>query len=650
MNLTTVFTTNKWDSHFDENYHYQGNDLGATYSKEKTEFRLWAPTAVEVELRLYKDGHSDSLIESVLMTPKPRGIWYTQIHRDLDNIYYTYHVKVDGTINEAVDPYAKAVGVNGNRGMIIDLSKTNPEGWEEDVKPEFRDIENAIIYELHVRDLSIDSSSGIKEKGKYLGLTETGTKNEHGLATGLDHLIELGITHLHLLPIYDYATVNEAELDKPQFNWGYDPKNYNVPEGSYSTDPFHGETRINELKQMIQVLHKNGIRVVMDVVYNHTYETEQSWFNKIVPGYYYRMRDNEFTNGSGCGNETASEHSMVRKYIIDSLLYWVKEYHIDGFRFDLMQVHDIETMNLIHSTLQEIDPSIILYGEGWRGGDSALEDSISAKKENAPFMKGISFFNDDIRDGIKGSVFLESDPGFVNGGIKKEDTIRFGVVGAVAHKSVKRKPWAFSPAQSINYISAHDDLCLWDKLAMTSPNETEEIRMRMNKLAAAIIFTCQGVPFIQAGEELLRTKPSEDKDKMFDDNSFRSSDKVNSIKWERKTEYKHIFEYYKGLIAFRKAHPALRMSSAKEVAEHINFLKWQKKNVVSYIIKNYDNGETANRICVIYNANRKPVKITIPKGNWTIYVNDEKAGDIAIESFTGSKVIVPPISTLVLCD
>lgn len=650
MNEITKVKYVKWNQEFEDTYFYQGEDLGVIYTRDFTKFRLWAPTAQSVMVNLYRQGIGDNLIETTPLVKADKGTWIAQINRDLDKVYYTYSVTVDGITREAIDPYAKAAGVNGLRGMVIDMEKTNPLHWEVDRKPEFKTIEDAVIYELHVRDLSIDSSSGILEKGKYLGLTQTGTKNIDGLSTGLDHIKELGITHLHLLPVYDYGTVDELRLDAPQFNWGYDPENYNVPEGSYATDPFHGEVRIKEFKQMVKTLHENGIRVVMDVVYNHTYATADSTFNKIVPGYYYRMDGEVFTNGSGCGNETASERVMVRKYIMDSVLYWAKEYHIDGFRFDLMQVHDMETMRQIEKSLHELDPSIILYGEGWKGGDSALDETTSAKKENASQLEGISFFNDDIRDGIKGHVFSFNEPGFVNGGKKMEEEIRFGVVGAIAHKGVKKKPWAISPSQSVNYVSAHDDLSLWDKLATTNPNDSIEDRIRMNKLAAAIVFTSQGVPFLQAGEEILRTKPSEETGKLFEENSFRSSDFVNSIKWNMKKEHMEIFEYYKGLIAFRKEHPALRMRTAQEVNQFLRFLKWQKRNVVSYIIEKPTTEEKSEKLCVIHNANRKSVMVSIPRGNWKIYINGKQAGTKVIREFTGNKVQVEPIATLVMCQ
>lgn len=629
-------------------YNYNGDDLGCTYEKSCTKFRVWAPTAESMNLKLYKEGLGDNFIQEEPMTKDVDGTWVGVINGDMEGVYYTYQVTIGEVTTESVDPYAKAVGANGQRAMVIDLNTTNPEGWEEDKAPEFGQITDAIIYELHIRDLSSDKESGIVNTGKYLGVIETGTTNSKGVSTGLDHIKELGITHLHLLPVYDYATVDETKLDQQQFNWGYDPLNYNVPEGSYSTDPFHGEVRIREFKKMVQGLHKNGIRVVMDVVYNHTYSIEGSSFHKLVPEYYYRKENGKYTNGSGCGNETASERFMVRKYILDSVMYWAKEYHIDGFRFDLMGVHDIETMNIIRDELKKIDPTIIVYGEGWCGGYSALEDKKSALKKNAAKMGEIAFFNDDLRDGLKGSIVDFEQPGFINGGSKMEENIRFGIVGATSHKGVNKKPWALNPSQSINYVSAHDDLTLWDKLEICNAKDSVENRRKMNKLAAAIVLSSQGVPFFQAGEELLRSKPSSKEPGKFISNSYCSLDEVNSLKWEMKNVNIDIVRYYQGLIAFRKQHPALRMTTKEQVNQHLHFMRWQKKNTVSYIIDGEMEGETAKKICVIHNANNNSVKVRIPKGNWKVYVNGESSGVEPLAEFYGDIIQVEAISSCIL--
>ena len=631
----------------DTKYYYEGDDLGCIYTKEITKFRVWAPTASKVSLSLYHEGLGENRIKVLPMIKDIQGTWVQEVKEDLNGIYYTYLVTVNGDTKEAVDPYAKATGANGQRGMVIDLDSTNPKGWDLDKKPELHNITDAIIYEAHIRDLASDSSSNIKNVGKFIALTETGTTNDENLSTGLDHLKELGITHLHLLPIYDYGFVDETNLSTMQFNWGYDPVNYNVPEGSYSTDPFRGEVRIKELKQMVSALHANNIRVVMDVVYNHTYELEDSNFNKIVPYYYYRFDENGFTDGSACGNETASERKMVRKYIVDSIVYWAKEYHIDGFRFDLMGLHDINTMKEIKKSLEQIDPSIIVYGEGWTAAASPLKEEDRAISKNAPSLHNISFFNDHIRDAIKGNVFLDADCGFINGGENLEESIKSGVVGAIPHPQVdKEKSFTVQPSQSINYVSAHDNLAFWDKITISTPNASLNERIRMNKLSSAIIFTSQGIPFFQAGEEILRSKVK--KDGSFDHNSFRSEDSVNSIKWYDKTKNIEIFNYYKGLIAFRKSHPALRMTNAEEVRENITFIDNIPKNVIAFTINKQISEEKTESIFVIYNARNDSTRIELPQGRWNVYVNDEKAGNEVIETIEDQEVLMNELSAMVL--
>lgn len=637
---------------FEQEYTYEGDDLGAVYSAEKTNFRVWAPTAEKVVINFYEAGDGECLIESADMTASEKGTWVYEKTGDANGIYYTYSVTVNGNTKEAVDPYAKAVGVNGNRGMVIDLAATNPEGFEKDSKPEFVNMTDAVIYELHVRDLSSDASSGIENTGKFLGLTERGTTNSQGTVTGLDHMKDLGVTHVHLLPSYDYATVDESNLDSDQFNWGYDPKNYNVPEGSYSTEPNNGAVRVEEYKKMVQTLHENGIRVIMDVVYNHTFNTEDSNFQKIVPDYYYRMNGELYSNASGCGNETASERSMMRKFMIDSVVYWAKEYHVDGFRFDLMGIHDMETMKEIRAALNEIDPSIIIYGEGWTSGDSTLPETERALKANTYQMEGIAAFSDDIRDGIKGNVFDALDKGFVNGGENMEEAIKYSVVGATENAQIDYDSyeksngwWAGSPEQTINYVSCHDNLTLWDKLATSNSDDSEEDRIKMNKLSSAIVFTSQGIPFLQAGEEMMRSKVQEDG--TFSENSYNLPDSVNSIKWDNKENTMEVYEYYKGLIDLRKAHPAFRMTTTEEVQNNITFQDVAQANVVAYTIDNSPNGESAESIFVAFNANKEDVTLQLPEGEWDVYVDGEAAGTEIISSVKGT-VTVSPISALVL--
>lgn len=648
VSVNNVFSNEEFENAFT----YEGDDLGAIYQEEATKFRVWAPTATNIDLNLYSSGDGDTLLEVIPMTKDMKGTWIAKVARDLNKTYYTYSVTVNGIINEAVDPYARTTGVNGERGMIIDLSSTSPSGFENDKRPEFLSPTDAIIYELHVRDLSTDTSSGIKNVGKFLGLTETGTKNSYGHATGIDHLKELGITHLHLLPSFDYASVDESKPETNAFNWGYDPLNYNVPEGSYSTDPYHGEVRVNEFKQMVQSLHENGIRVVMDVVYNHTFSVDSN-LNKIVPDYYYRKDGDSYSNGSGCGNETASERAMVRKYIVDSVVYWATEYHVDGFRFDLMGVHDMETMNAIKEALHEIDESIIIYGEGWTGGTSALSSDKSALKVSTYKMEGIAAFSDDIRDGIKGSVFDSLDKGFVSGKTGMEETIKFGVVGATNHtdidytKTSSKQYWAGEPGQCINYVSCHDNLTLWDKLSISNATDSYEDIVKMNKLASAIVFTSQGIPFIQAGEEFLRSKPSALNPGEFDENSYSSPDSTNSLKWDTLKENEDVYSYYQGLIAFRKAHDGLRLKTTEEINNQLSFIDGLDSNVVAYQIAHKLDNKTMEHMFVVYNANKESKNVTLPDGSWGIYINGEVAGNERLNEVSGV-ILVEPISAMVL--
>ncbi len=649
MEYYNIFSTKE----FEEANYYQGDDLGAVWTREETRFRVWAPTADQVILKLYRTGEQDDLLQKITMKKAVHGTWIAAVQGDLQGIYYNYCVTVAGETKEAVDPYAKAVGVNGMRGMVINLSSTNPEGFDSEVKPVFHNATDAIIYELHIRDFSIDRSSGMVHKGKYLAFTEQGRTNAHGEATGVDYLRELGITHVHLLPTFDYKTVDESRLYESQFNWGYDPQNYNVPDGSYSTDPYHGEVRVKEFKQMVQALHKNGIRVVMDVVYNHTMDNVDSNFNRIVPGYYYRLTpDGNFSNASGCGNETASERVMMRKFIIDSVVYWAKEFHIDGFRFDLMGIHDIKTMNELRNALNEVEPGILVYGEGWTGGMSPLPDWERAMKLNMRLMdSGIAAFNDNLRDGIKGSVFDKTRTGFVNGKNGMEDTIKFGVVAATQHEWIdypkvlySNNPWAVEPTQCVNYTSAHDNLTLWDKLMVSTPEVSQEDRVKMNLLSAAIILTSQGIPFFQAGEEFLRSKPVNVEQTEYDENSYASPDSINSLKWDSITDHKEVVDYYKGLIKFRRSHSALRMTKTTEIEAHLRFLKWLEPNLIAFNITHPSVGE----MCVIYNANKNQKLIHVPEGLWKVYVKGNCAGNEVLETHTGGVVYIEPISTLLM--
>lgn len=629
---------------------YTGNDLGAVYSPKMTRFKVWAPEAESVKLNLYKQGEGDNLIEQHIMKKSANGTYVFEKQGDCNGIYYTYTVVNHGEEQEAVDPYTKAAGVNGQRGMVINLAKTNPQGFELDGYRNPEHITDAIIYEGSVRDFTMDESSGVFHNGKFLGLTEANTTNHFGEATALDYISGLGVTHVQILPAFDFETVDEKN-QKAQYNWGYDPDNYNVPEGSYAVSPYDGAVRIQEMKQMVLALHSRGIGVIMDVVFNHTYRRDDSNLQKIVPGYYYRSDETGYTNGSGCGNEVASDRPMVQKLIVDSLIYWAKEYHIDGFRFDLMGVLDIDTMNVIAERLKEIRPDIYLYGEGWNGGPSSLAEEKRAFKASAKRMPGIGMFNDDIRDTIKGSVFYDDHLGFVNGGAHLENALRYGITGAVAHPQVDydaygSKPWAKEPGQSINYVSCHDNYTLWDKLSVSCPEASEEKKKAMNRLCAAIVFTSQGVPFIQAGEEFLRSKPLPEK-KGFAENSYNMPDAVNSIKWDNIHEYPDMIAYYKGLMALRKAHPVFRMQSEAEMTQNLCFLSDTPENVVAYLLKGKGADDTPENILVIFNGNDEEILYNLPEGKWKILVDDKTAGADGKKNIS-EKTDVEPLSALVL--
>lgn len=630
---------------FEKEFTYSGSDLGATYTPEKTTFRVWAPTADTVTLNLYESGTpgTDDLVEQLPMTADVNGTWITEKEGDLNGTYYTYLVSVGGNENEACDPYARTTGVNGKRAMVIDLAATNPDGWEKDTNPNAgKTYNDAIIYELHVRDLSSDESSGIQNKGKFLGLIETGTKTISSIPTGLDHMKDLGITHLHLLPAYDYASVDESKPDIPQFNWGYDPENYNVPEGSYSTDPYNGAVRVSEMKQMIKKLHDNQISVILDVVYNHVYSAVDFCVNKIVPGYFSRMDEHgNYSNGSDCGNDTASERSMVRKYIVDSVKYWADEYHIDGFRFDLVGLLDTDTINEIVRTVHKDHPDVIFYGEGWTLDTHVTKPGYHMTTQpNSTLVPDFAFFSDTLRDALKGHVFYTDTKGYVSGGFELSDTIKGCFLGQAGD-------WCTTPAQSINYASCHDNMALLDRITNVTPDASREDHIRMNNLAAVIYMTAQGIPFLQAGEEMLRTKV--DASGNFVENSYNAPDSVNSIKWntlENET-YRKVYEYYKGLIAFRKAHAALRLTNARDVNANITSIDGLDENVLAFHINGRINGEKSDGIFVIFNPNPARTTVALPEGAWNVCINADTAGTKALSTVSGS-VSVEPISALVL--
>jgi pullulanase len=598
---------------------YSGKDLGVLWSPEKTFVRIWAPSAKRILFRLYKDGFGGEAIREFQMKPDQSGTWVVEIEENLENLFYTLQVRDNvGWLKEGPDIYAKAVGINGKRGMIIDMQKTNPPSWERDKRCTYSNPTDMIIYEIHIRDFSISASSGIRNRGKYLGFTERGTKLPTGESTGLDHLLELGISHVHLLPVSDFYTVDETKTS-PQYNWGYDPLNYNTPEGWYSTNPYDGPVRIREFKQLIKTLHDNGIGVILDVVYNHTGLIFESYFNQTVPGYFYRFnKDGSFSDASGCGTELATEREMVRNYIIDSVAYWAEVYHVDGFRFDLMGIIDIETMNKIKTRLDNIDPNIFLYGEGWTAGPSPLPDNLRAIKVNTKLLDRIASFCDDIRNGLKGTPFDTFSRGFINGETLREEQLKFGIVGAIAHDQItyyyvdtSRVAWANQPGQCINYVSCHDNYTLFDKLQYSCPEASRSTLERMARLALGIILTSQGVPFLLAGEEMLRTKGGHC-------DSYRSPDELNRIDWPRKIKYRGIVDFTKKCIELRHKHPAFRIPDAEMIRKKLRFFGKYIPGVIAYELCDHANGDPWRRILVMFNGNNYSVEYEIPLENWLI--------------------------------
>lgn len=631
--------TNGYKS-YEEYPSFQGEWTEMSYSPQSTSFMVWAPTAEAVKVNLFDEGIDSDVVSSVDMKKADNGKWEAEIKEDLNGKFYTFNVRINGKwLGDTPGVMAKAVGVNGKRAAIINLDSTDPEGWENDKRPELKSFNDIILYEMHHRDFSVDSLSGIKNGGKFIALTEVGTKNSYGQSTGIDHLKELGITHVHILPSYDYASVDETKLNTPQYNWGYDPQNYNVPDGSYSTNPYKPEVRIKEFKEMVQSLHKAGIRVIMDVVYNHTFNTENSNFELTVPGYFYRFNeDGSFANGSGCGNETASNREMVRKYIVESVKHWVNEYHVDGFRFDLMGIHDIETMKTIRAELDKIDPTIFIYGEGWAAGAPKYPAEKLAMKANTWQMPGIAAFSDEFRDSLRGSWSDDTKGAFVIGDKGHDAGIMFGISAALPHPQLKDsiktypKAWAAQPTQMISYVSCHDDHCIGDRLIITAPKADTKQRMRLLKLAETAVFTSQGVPFIFNGDELMRNKKGVK-------NSYNSPDSINVIDWRLKKEHNDSFEYIKGVIAMRKAHPAFRLGTAEKVYQYLEFIPTGKEGVVAFRINGLPEGETWKDITVILNSNSEKVEVNVPAGSYRLVSYDGKINpEKGLSNYNGGKL------------
>jgi pullulanase len=612
------------------------------YNGNNTEFSVWAPTAEGAQLKLYRSASDTLAFETVDMKLGKDGLWKTTVKEDVKGAFYTFQVQKNGQwLEETAGIAAKAVGVNGTRGAVIDWTETNPEGWAEDKGPKIAP-SDIIVYEMHHRDFSIHHTSGVANKGKYLALTEEGTKNPDGLATGIDHLKELGITYVQLLPSTDFITVDEAHLENNQYNWGYDPYNYNAVEGSYSTDPFNPVTRIKEFKQMIQALHNAGFRVILDVVYNHTTDASKTGFERTMPGYFYRMReDGTFFDGSGCGNETASEQAMFRKYMLESLEWWMKEYHIDGFRFDLMAIHDIETMNLISERLHAIDPDVVIYGEGWAAQAPAYPAEEIALKVNTHMLDRIGAFSDNIRDAVRGPLGCEN-AGFMDGVAGNKANVEFGIVGGIEHPQVTVEAWTNSPLQHVSYVSCHDDHCLRDRLEEAT-DATEAERLAMVKLAQTAVYTSQGLPFIFAGEELYRHKQGVK-------NSYNQPDSINAIDWTYKTKYNDLVNYYAALAAIRHAHPGFCLGDAELVREKLEFLDVEEPCVVAFRINNLEGIDSAKSLTVLLNGSKKPVALNIPEGQYVVIAQNGMADVDGLAAYTGNTIIAGATSATILAE
>lgn len=616
---------------------YDGSDLGATYTPTSTTFRVWAPTAASVSVVLMQH---EAQIHA--MQADVGGTWGVSIMGDLHAVPYLYRACIDDVWRDAIDPYGRASTINAGQSVVVDLRRTDPPSWT-DTRPAFSgEAVDAVLYELHTRDFSSDPASGISEphRGKWLALTEHGTLTPAGNRSGIDTIRELGVTHVQLLPIYDFGSVDEH--DPGQYNWGYDPVQYNVPDGSYSMYPANPLSRITELKRTIQSLHDDGMRVVMDVVYNHVYDAHSHAFEALVPGYFFRMRDDgSFGDASGCGNETASERTMVRKYIVDSVTYWAREYHVDGFRFDLMGIHDVETMRQVRAALDAIDPTMIIIGEGWSMGD-LLPESQRADQQNAAQMPRIAHFNDGMRDAVKGSVFLPAACGWVQGEVSARTAVMDGIVGNVRFDESIGGDWGeIEPGQSVNYVEAHDNMTLFDKLQASMPDATDDERERAFRVATSIVLLAQGVPFLHAGQEFMRTK-------LGDENSFRSGDVVNALRWEQRVPTFDMVEYVRGLVALRRAHPAFRLRSADAVRRLLAFIPSPEDTIV-YALDGVGARDMWSQIVVAHNVARRPVVVDLPaRATWGIAVDGWRAGFTVPMREPAAQVELAAQSTMVL--
>lgn len=612
------------------------------YSPKSTTFSLTTSPDVKKVDVVISDNDSDTAQQLVKsMKRVGAGKWKLTVKNDLKGKYYVFSVYNQAQPDHTPGVFAKAVGVNGKRGVIVDLKDTDPDGWADDVRPELKNPCDLIIYEMHHRDFSMDMSSGIKNKGKFLALTEP---------AAISHLRRLGVNAVHILPSFDFASIDESKPDVAQYNWGYDPLNYNVPEGSYSTNAADPKARIREFKQMVQALHKAGIRVILDVVYNHTFDINGSNFQKTYPDYFFRKNaEGKYSDGSGCGNETASDKELMREFMKESVAYWVNEYHIDGFRFDLMGVHDIETMNEIHDVVAQIDPTIYIYGEGWSAGSCAYPQDKLATKANTCELNGIGAFSDDMRDALRGPFSDDTKGGFLAGVPGQEESIKFGIAGAISHPQIdmtkvnySKVPWTNEPSQMVAYVSCHDDMCLTDRLRSSIPYIGDDELIRLDLLAQTAVLTSQGVPFILSGEEMLR-------DKKGVHNSYRSPDSINRLDWNNLKRYPQVFDYYAGLISLRKQHPAFRMGSADEVRKNLCFLE-APEGVVAYQLKNNAGGDSWKNIIVVLNSQKTPQTVDVPENTYTMVVANGKVDANGIGLLSGKTLTVAPQSALIVHD
>lgn len=605
------------------------------YTPEKTTFTFWSSVAEKMEVRLYNT-YDASEFEVITLQEQEGDYWTATIKGDQVGKFYTVCSYQNGEWGqESPGIFAKAVSVNGQRAAIIDMQATNPEGWENDQRPVMTDPTEVVVYETHMRDFTIDATSGIANKGKFIAFTEQGTKTAEGLASGIDHLKELGITHIQILPMYDYGSIDETTLDLNKYNWGYDPVNYNVPEGGYSTNPYDPSTRIREAKTMIQALHAAGIRVIMDVVYNHTYSVEGCALGRVVPQYFYRMNeDGTYANGSGCGNETASDKEMMRQFMVESVCYWAREYHMDGFRFDLMGIHDQETMRQIRAALDEIDPSIITYGEGWAASSPAYPYEQLAMKQWTYTMPRVGAFSDDIRNALIGSPF-DHHRGFASGNTASRDAVRYGLVAC--------PDWSGEPMQHVSYITCHDNYCLRDRIEVAAAEETEATKLRMNKLAQTTVMVSQGMTFFYGGEELFRTKQGVE-------NSYQSPDSINVIEWTNKQTYSDLFAYYREIIKIRRQHKGFRLGTAELVKQHVEFPETTQEGLIIYRIKDLQGIDTASSLVVLLNGTAETIDAEVPQANYTVLAQDAQANANGMGTIEAGKVQVAPYSATILAE